>query len=432
MDEQIAASPLVRAAEALGWEVAEGSRPGTVAIQFPNGRSKRVVSYTLADCKAMANLDISQFVFLGDYDAVVNRGTGVIEARITSLEQDKVLLSPRMLSSLPGVEYVLPRGNEEAAPSRAEGAGSNGAEEARVWRINVVRDEASVELSVISRELLVLLYGAGRDYLADRTISIKLSGAKSSTHDESLKLIERVGGAFLMDLELRYGVGVGLARRLVPRQRDHRIRSTTPPAFPSNEYAAEALELYLYGRSAAGLPLLEYLAYYQALEYFFPMFSREESFRQLRTTLTDPGFDPRSDRALGRLLSLMSPSVRGAGGEREQLRSTVRGCVDASYLRDFVESSERLTEHFCGKRQVIAGVQPLRLGEAQPDIRDQIADRAYAIRCRIVHTKGDGAEAGVELLLPSSREARSLGPDVAVMRFLAQRVLLARATPLRF
>jgi hypothetical protein len=104
--------------------------------------------------------------------------------------------------------------------------------------------------------------------------------------------------------------------------------------------------------------------------------------------------------------------------------------LEVSEIVEFIESDKRYLDHFCSKSQVIKGVQKIYLQGTQTDLRDQIADRLYAIRCRVVHTKQDGGGAEVELLLPSSREARSLNPDVQLMRLIAQKVLIAQAQPL--
>jgi hypothetical protein len=186
--------------------------------------------------------------------------------------------------------------------------------------------------------------------------------------------------------------------------------------------------LYKYGRASGGLPLLQYLAFYQSIEYFFPMFAGEEISKRLRAELVNPRFDPFNDESLSRIFSLATAATGIPLKERDQLRTTVRACVDAEALSEFIESSEVYTQHFCDKKQAIKGVLPLQLKSTQADLRDQVADRIYAIRCRIVHTKHDGGPSGVDLLLPASKEANSLPADVDLVRFLAQRALITRAT----
>ena len=416
---------LAENARASGLEVTDTI--GGIRIYYPNGRRKREVFYSRHDNEAMGGFDVTPYVFIGDYDAVVNRVTGEIEARLTS-SGGGMLAPPKMpLRRIPGVEFV--GAPADASDEVEEDTDSSHGDDDKRWRLRVERDGISVELSPASDDLGVLLLGSRVG--PGRLVSIRLSGITTTTHDEALALLEKVGNSFLFGLELRYSVGVSLARKRAPRAAHRRVTNPAPPTFPANGYDSEPLELYLYGRSAAGLPLLEYLAYYQTLEYYFPIFSREEALRSAKATLTDPGFDPRDDKALGRFLTLTTQSTRNAGNEREQLRATVRACVDALYLKEFVESTEGYIDHFCNKSQAIAGVPRLAMGDGQPDLREQVADRVYAIRCRVVHTKGEGGDAGIDLLLPSSREAQSLQPDVALVRYLAQRALISRAVALR-
>jgi hypothetical protein len=203
--------------------------------------------------------------------------------------------------------------------------------------------------------------------------------------------------------------------------------SEHPPKFPRNQYAGQALELYQYGRFAAGLPLLEYLAYYQSLEYFFPFFAREQTVNSVRSQLLHPAFDAEDDGALGRLINLAAPAGRGGMAEREQLRATVRACISEAVLREFMESDVSYTQHFCDKKQAVKGVGTIQLSQTQTDLRDQVADRIYAIRCRIVHAKQDGGAANVDVLLPASAEADSLQVDIELVRMVAQHALVARA-----
>jgi len=220
---------------------------------------------------------------------------------------------------------------------------------------------------------------------------------------------------------------VQLAKKSLLRRRRDPERPSHAPRFPRNRYATQARELYEYGRSAAGLPLLEYLAYYQSVEYFFPFFAREETVNSVRAQLLHPRFDAQDDAALNRLINLSAPAARGGMAERDQLRASVRAVIVEEDLRDFIASSDEYKDHFCSKNQSVKSVGTIQLTGQQADLRDQVADRIYAIRCRIVHAKQDGGGTNVDVLLPSSSEASSLQADIDLVRLIAQRALVARA-----
>jgi hypothetical protein len=70
----------------------------------------------------------------------------------------------------------------------------------------------------------------------------------------------------------------------------------------------------------------------------------------------------------------------------------------------------------------------MRAGGPDDELVSRAAERIYEIRCKIVHTKDDrNTEPGV--LLPFSREADQLGPEIDLVEFVARRVLAAAGRP---
>jgi hypothetical protein len=63
------------------------------------------------------------------------------------------------------------------------------------------------------------------------------------------------------------------------------------------------------------------------------------------------------------------------------------------------------------------------------DLRNDVADRIYDIRCRIVHAKSE-SEYEAEPLLPFSKESQEMSVDIVLVRFVARKVLIASGTPL--
>jgi hypothetical protein len=296
------------------------------------------------------------------------------------------------------------------------------------WRLAVEEEGVRLELSPASD-----WYRAVRG-ISSRSgpTTLKVSGLSHTSSEETAHSLQTLSDSFFFDLDVRYGAVIDLVPsrgRVAPVRL--RAGSTPRPAeFPQNRYLAQPAALYRYGRSAQGLPLLSFLAFYQVLEYFFPIFTQDEVMRRVQQTLRSPRFDPADEVSVLRLIEAIKPTMRFGVPEKEQLRATVRRCLDGETVREFITSTDRAREHFCHKSQTVPGLLPLRPETSTPDIRDQVADRIYDIRCRIVHTKSDGGESGVELLLPTGPEARSLGPDIELVRLAAQEALIAGAAPL--
>lgn len=388
-----------------------------VRMHLPNGRFTRPITVYAGDVEDLLSIEFEKYVVLGDYVATVDKTSGRVEALMVGSRFAGRSYIGGVISRLPGAE-VIAEGDAELDKEAFEDSGDLRQSAAQKWRLSVEQNGISIEISPASSAFEMLL---------ERGVTIKVDGADTSSHDEALETLERYAAAMLFDLDVVYGIHMQLAKRRRQNRRRRRERPSNPPKFPRNKYAGQALELYQYGRSAAGLPLLEYLAYYQSIEYFFPFFAKEQTVHSVRSQLLHPGFDPLNDDALNRLINLAAPAAKTGMAEREQLRATIRACMTEADVRDFIESLPEYSEHFCAKRQKIKGVGAFQLSDNQRDIRDQAADRIYAIRCRIVHSKQDGGGNSHDVLLPSSAETESLLADVELIRLVAQRALIARA-----
>ncbi|QCR19566.1 hypothetical protein [Agrococcus sp. SGAir0287] len=385
-------------------------------VYLPNGRHERRVLAFPSSFQSLLDEHFEDFVVLGDYVAVVSKSTGAIEAALTARSPAGRNIVAHQLRRLPGIVKNGESDPEVALPLDQDDAGLSRASSLDDWSLSVSNEGVSVTLSAATKAFSTLF---------DPGPTVKVTGVVTSDHDTALEALERYANGFVFDLDVVYGVPVQIARKSLASRQRRQEAPEHPPAFPRNHYAAQALELYQYGRSASGLPLLEYLAYYQAIEHFFPFFAREQTVNAVRTQLLHPGFDARDDAALYKLINLAGPGGRSGPGEKEQLRATVRACVEEADLKDFIQSLPEYTDHFCSKQQSVKGIGVINIDNSN-DLRDQVADRIYALRCRIVHAKQDGG-GHADVLLPSSRETESLQADVELVRLVAQRALIARA-----
>ncbi|MCJ1688636.1 hypothetical protein [Rathayibacter sp. VKM Ac-2927] len=403
----------VRSFENLG----QGRSRLYALLHLPNGRHTRQVVVFPRDVETFLSIEFERFIILGDYVAFVDTISGDIEAQVAGGGPGG-RFHQRTIQQLPGVEIVPDSDAEVDEEALDEEDTPLRGSPPKNWRLVVKREGISLEVSPASAEFVALL---------EQGVTIKLRGISTSTHEEAVKALERYSAAMLFELDLVYGLPVRLGKRRSANRRRRRHQPDFSPKFPRNEYAGQALELYQYGRTAAGLPLLEYLAYYQSLEYFFPFFAREQTVNSVRTQLLHPKFNAHDDGALSRLINLAAPAARNGMAEREQLRATIRACIAEADLHEFIDSLPEYVDHFCTKNQSIKGVGTIQLKSNPVDLRDQVADRIYAIRCRIVHSKQDGGGTSEEVLLPSSSEAESLQADIELLRLVAQQALVARA-----
>ncbi|WP_163275225.1 hypothetical protein [Cellulomonas iranensis] len=383
-------------------------------IDMPCGRDTRPVHLELSNADKFEAIGFENIRFLEGLWAIIDGDNEIVEGRIRGFGRPSSLASLRYI---PGAEPISSR-TADLEDEDSEGS------HLRVDGVRVRVEDPKlgwIELSPISPTLAALTGMSGPG-----GYSIKTPCGPGISHDDAKELLESRAHSLMFDLDLRYSVPLELVPYRRHRRRRPVTRLTEAPTFPANRYASEPLALYRYGRSAQGLPLLEFLAYYQAIEYFFPYYSGIAAIGAVRTELLDPRFQVGDDGAVARLIALTRSSTRGSMSEKDQLRATLSECTDEVWLETHITADTQTRDHFCANKQALSGVRKIQLG-GSVDLRHQVADRIYEIRCRIVHAKQDGGDSGVELLLPSSDEAAALDPDIALTRAIAQRAIIARA-----
>src|SRR6266511_2022296 len=396
-----------------------------LVISIPNGRVRRelIVGDNDFHLSLLEKLDLGKYLYLRDYEAIASYADSYIEAQISGLEMSPVFAPvQRTLVNLARVlGQEIPPGDGirdlDFMPSIEFGSHDNG------WSLGIsAMSDVFFALTSASRRV------DPRRFRRPRVFTLKISGVRIGNHDDAHRTLESIANSLFFDLDLRYRAPLMLSKFRLRRYGpylDRRMPSSQgAPELPRTMYAPEPLALYWYARSASGMPLLQYLAYYQVLEYYFPSYSRSETLRRVRQELRDPRFNLDDDGHIGRVIELAAKQGKGFGGERDQLRATIRACLDEPWIRSLVSGDTESEEYFTGKQQ-IRGVSRLDPRNKQADLRDQLAQRIYDLRCRIVHTKDTDEQDNFALLLPYSREADLLGPDIALIRTVAQEVLIA-------
>ena len=204
-----------------------------------------------------------------------------------------------------------------------------------------------------------------------------------------------------------------------------RFDTGPPPRIPQLRYSPEASSLFRYAQSADRQPLLRFLAFYQVMEHFFPTYTERDTLDRIRQIIVDPSFDSDDRTKLARLAQAIR--TRSFPSEKDQLRSTIQHCVDETDLHSFINADPELAKFVGLRTGGLRHVKQISLKDLGSPLGAQVADRIYDMRCRIVHAKDGGGPSQAELLLPFGPEARLLGYDIKIARFVAEKVLVASA-----
>jgi hypothetical protein len=280
--------------------------------------------------------------------------------------------------------------------------------EADDFCVEVKQDEHSpvkIILSAASETLTAL----SRNRSMSSRLSIKIEGFPISQHNNALSLLKKISNSLFFQIDMAVALPMSLLKDVRSRglRRAKSASAGSSIEFPKTEYDSAPMELYWYARSANGMPLLQFLAYYQVLEFYFFNYSQEEAKRKIRNVLKDPTFRFDREVDISRILSAVSVRGRGFGDEKSQLRSTLLACLDPNTLRTFLTETEERKEFFSSKQKGLTSFK-IALGNKDADLRNDVTDLVYDIRCKIVHTKGDNEDGEVDLLLPFSKEADML------------------------
>lgn len=378
-----------------------------IALNFKCGRELREIEiWDVTELRKLIVQPFENYSYLTGLEAICSYSDGIIEAALQPLGN---ITPGEMFMRLFGISF------REASTANP-----------KLIIQPSVPDGPHMEIGLASE-----LFQSISDVIGEKSLTLKIHGLSIKTHDQAAECLNKLSSSLLFQLELISGVALTPRRKRAPKRlRNHQNEFIELDLkFPAREFDQAPLSLYWYGRSAVGMPLLQYLAFYQVIEFYFPIYSQSEAHRKLKSILRNPTFRGDRDSDIAKLLNAIHVSRSGAfGDERSQLKATLDECVSADELRSFFSSDPERHSFFSTKSKL--GLQKLNLTNVDIELRAEVSRRIYDIRCRIVHTKSDPRDTEVELLLPFSKEADQLQLDIELIQFIAQQVLIEGSRPM--
>lgn len=369
-----------------------------LGISFKCGRELRELEVTDHNkLPLILSIPFEKYTFLTGLEAICNYDEGIVEVMV---RQAGVINPAMVFEKLFGASWREPDKVEPIQISNSNGF--------------------NVEIGPASPAFHALC-----ETTTPRTVTLKFSGVQAKKHDSVLDIIQKVSGSLLFQIELMSGLALILRRH---RKINHKHEDSKAPVpldvkFPDREFDHAPLSLYWYALSASGMPLLQYLAYYQVIEFYYPVYSQAEAHRRLKSILRNPTFRTEKDSDISRLLSAIQVSRSGAfGDERAQLKATIDECIDDGDLREFLRGDEECST-FLSSKSRLADTK-LSIANGDSELKGEVARRIYELRCKIVHTKSDSRDSDIELLLPFSKESDLMHHDIQLIKYVAQQVLI--------
>jgi hypothetical protein len=132
-------------------------------------------------------------------------------------------------------------------------------------------------------------------------LTLLMEGIEVETHDDAVDLLERIGNAIFLEVGISDGPLLELESGSTPyapdeslaemselvswRQRQMKgeeLPATPPPRSIEFEYERGPATLYAYGGSIPRMPVLQFLTYYQVLEFYFLRYLRRKAERDIK------------------------------------------------------------------------------------------------------------------------------------------------------
>jgi len=406
-------------------------------IQVPNEREFKnvILDKRNESQKEILDSNFSKYKFLKGYEAIYSSDLGIIECEIQS---DELFRMPNGYLLRRLSRFFKPKIKEEETQQVAVEAEETEIEEDYSIELPSPNDKVKINLSYSSTEFSFLCGCKRESYFSRKKLrpflTIRIEGLSFETHGQAKELLTNIGNSVFFQIDLLTNIPVYLSSDK-DLQREIRLRRKAVKedlkfVEPKFQYDSESISLYWYARIATNTPLLQYLAFYQVLEFYFPQYSAKEARERIKNLLKDPTFDRNSDKNVTKILDIVKTSAKSnsLGDERSQIRATVINCVDLSDLNDFFKEFEERKDFFddCKKGKSLVK-QKISFSRKDHDIRSDIANRIYELRCRIVHTK---EESETEILLPFSPDLTLIKYDIDLVEFIARKVLIAGCKPL--
>ncbi|EOF8249938.1 hypothetical protein [Yersinia enterocolitica] len=385
-------------------------------IHIPKGRNVSILSVNdeAADKILECAPDFYKYNFVEGYDAIWSSKNGTLECEI----------------QLPHGRFPLQRFSQQnletdsngtlIVPSHKEGVS-----------IEISYPSDVFTLCTLLREQLPRTL---RDFerVKEYSATIKITGLDITQHDQALYWVEKICSAICFQIDCKIEQPVMLKFERKARSLRKRTRPVEEIELSSiqSTYDSEALSLYWYAQSAFGMPLLKYLALYQVVEFYYPVYSEMAAQNKIRNVLKDPTFNVHNDKDLAKVMHIIKfNSSSGAfGNELSQLKATISECVDIQSLRVWLTLEQERDEYFRSKNARKLSKHIINSGVEDDALLEQVVLRFYNIRCRIVHTKG--VEGELDVLHPQAKELAFIDHDIDLANFIAHKVMIASSQSL--
>lgn len=397
-----------------------------IKYEISAGREKHecILVYNDAQLDYALATNFENFKFIQGFEAIWSKEMNLIEAEVSSSSAMGSMFFGRLQRLISKPEESENEENNEES-SEINFPAQNGLE--------ISLGNCTTDFSLLSgtRE-------RGFRRFTARKITLKIRNTGKSTHDNAKDILEKLANSIFFQVDLAFEIPINLQSQresFIERNRRRNrknkfVDKTAVISEPKYEYDSEPISLYWYAKESSNMPIFQYLAFYQTIEFYFPIYYSFEAKQKIQGIIKDPRFNPNRDTDITKIISTIRSSSQGKsfGSEREQLKATISACTNNVELRGFFEADENRNTFFIDNIGKDLSTQKISLKNETADLVAEISERIYQIRCRIVHSKASEGE--FEVLLPYSSEVKRINFDMELIEFISRKVLITSSRPI--
>jgi len=272
------------------------------------------------------------------------------------------------------------------------------------------------------------------DLLIKASIPARYSLQIHSESEKTVKEFEELADSFIFNISYNLSIPIVKVKYLdeyIPLKRIHRVRRTSLEKIepPRRKYIPSLMHHYQMGIAAAN-PMLQFISFYQILEYFFEKIYEEELIKKIRNKITSPDFSYKNESALKDLIKIVKSKMLTRGGtitynEKDALHLTLKKyIVDLETLKEELNKNDKTLLDYYQKNQV-----PFSNGntinwsnqDTNTTLRN-IANRIYKTRNSIIHSKESG-----KIKYTPFRDEKSLSKEIPLIKFIAEEAIIRSA-----
>jgi hypothetical protein len=263
-----------------------------------------------------------------------------------------------------------------------------------------------------------------------RCLTIKIFNINEKTINNALKKSTKIIEDCLFQISYLKNMTLWLAEDFPKRGIERKKQFNFYDAFPGwsfsipSQFNSDLIRFYQSAKSS-NVPELQFLNYYHILEYFFISTSNEKLYEKLSIKMQDPRFKI-NESYLDQIVQEVK-SHNKTNDELEMLKNVFKKYVDEDKIKQFIGSYETFLDNkIYTKKHDVFGVD-VTISMNDVHFLGSLAKHIKETRNAIVHSS-DRYERN-ERHLPFTKTTEKIVLDIPLLKYLAERVMIASAVP---